>query len=310
MYQVLGAHDPGASGKHPFEVRGKGGRLFSSVRVIADEVDHTASRDGVLPQCGGPRDRDREPHHPALPRAPSVPFCPMSQAQLQLVNLSLGSLEEDTTYLALAEFDPDEDFHDFRGQVETIRARCLTSPFHPRLIHEVRELLVRLHADSRGTLGRFRPFVEKALIDLGSVSASAEPERRPVRGTPRRRILLVDDDPDVRRSLENALTKAGYEVVRAADGAEAVRQWRDLHGGDLVILDMFMPEKDGLETMIELRSHSPGVPIIAISGGGATRRVDILEDARLLGAIETSEKPFSIHALLALVARTIANSRG
>jgi CheY-like chemotaxis protein len=113
----------------------------------------------------------------------------------------------------------------------------------------------------------------------------------------------------VRRSLDNALTKAGYEVFTAADGVEAVRQWRDLHGGDLIILDMFMPEKDGLETIVELRSHSPGVPIIAISGGGTTGRLDILEDARLLGAVETFEKPFSIHALLAMVARTIANAQ-
>ena len=233
----------------------------------------------------------------------------MSQTQLQLVNLALGSLEEDTTYQALAEFDTDQDFNDFRSQVEAIRARCLTSPFHSRLIHEVRDLLVSLHADCRGTLGRFRPFVEKALIDIGPVTSEAEPSRSPVRAAPQRRILLVDDDPDVRRSLENALTKAGYEVVPAANGVEAVRQWRDLHGGDLVILDMFMPEKDGLETIVELRSHSPGVPIIAISGGGTTGRLDILEDAKLLGAIETFEKPFSIHALLALVARTIANSR-
>ena len=233
----------------------------------------------------------------------------MSQAQLQLVNLALGSLEEDSTYQALAEFDTDEEFNDFRGQVETIRARCLTSPFQPRLIYEVRELLVRLHADSRGTLGRFRPFVEKALIDLGSVRSEAEPLRTSTRAAPRRRILLVDDDPDVRRSLENALTKAGYEVVSAANGVEAVSRWRELHGGDLVILDMFMPEKDGLETLVELRNHSPGIPIIAISGGGTTGRLDILEDAKLLGAIETFEKPFSIHALLALVARTIANAR-
>jgi CheY-like chemotaxis protein len=234
----------------------------------------------------------------------------MSQAQLQLVNLALGSLEEDSTYLALAEFDTDEEFNDFRSQVETIRARCLTSPFQPRLIHEVRELLVRLHADSRGTLGRFRPFVEKALIDLGSVSADdGQPQRSPAKAGVRRRILLVDDDPDVRRSLENALSRAGYEVVTAADGVEAIRQWRDLHGGDLVILDMFMPEKDGLETIVELRSHSPRVPIIAISGGGTTGRLDILADARLLGAIETFEKPFSVHALLAMVARTIANAQ-
>ena len=244
----------------------------------------------------------------ALPPFPSVPFCPMSQTQLQLVNLALGSLEEDTTYQALTEFDTDADFNDFRSQVEAIRARCLT-PFQPRLVQEVRDLLVTLHADCRGTLGRFRPFVEKALIDIGPVKSEAEPERSPARPALRRRILLVDDDPDVRRSLQNALTKAGYEVVPAANGLEAIRQWRDLHGGDLVILDMFMPEKDGLETLVELRSLNPGVPIIAISGGGTTGRLDILEDAKLLGAIETFEKPFSIHALLALVARTIANAR-
>jgi CheY-like chemotaxis protein len=265
-------------------------------------------------QCCAPGGTVGDLDHPALQRSPSVPFGLMSQAQLQLVNLALGSLEEDSTYLALAEFDTDEDFNDFRSQVETIRARCLISPFHPRLIHEVRELLVRLHADSRGTLGRFRPFVEKALIDLGAVKSDAvpertEPERTAPRAAPRRRILLVDDDPDVLRALGTALTKAGYEVVPAVDGGDAVRQWRELHGGDLVILDMFMPEKDGLQTIVELRSHSPGVPIIAISGGGTTGRLDILEDARLLGAVETFEKPFSIHALLALVARLIANSR-
>ena len=233
----------------------------------------------------------------------------MSQAQLQLVNLALGSLEEDSTYQALAEFDTDGDFNDFRSRVETIRARCLSSPLQSNLIHEVRDLLVALHTDCTGTLGRFRPFVEKALVDLGPVTSEPQPQRRPVRAAPRRRILLVDDDPDVRRSLGNALSKAGYEVISAANGTEAIGRWRELHGGDLVILDMFMPEKDGLETILELRNHSPGIPIIAISGGGTTGRLDILEDAKLLGAIETFEKPFSIHALLALVARTIANAR-
>lgn len=233
----------------------------------------------------------------------------MSQAQLQLVNLALGGLEGDSTYQALAEFDTDGDFNDFRNRVEGIRALCLSSPFHSSLIQEVRDLLVALHTDCTGTLGRFRPFVEKALADLGPVRSEARPQRGRVRAAPRRRILLVDDDPDVRRSLENALSKAGYEVISAANGIEAIRRWRELHGGDLVILDMFMPEKDGLETILELRNYSPGIPIIAISGGGTTGRLDILQDAKLLGAIETFEKPFSIHALLALVARTIANAR-
>jgi CheY-like chemotaxis protein len=232
----------------------------------------------------------------------------MSQTQLQLVNLALGSLEEDTTYQALAEFDTDADFHDFRSQVEAIRSRCLTSPFQPRLVQEVRDLLVTLHADCRGTLGRFRPFVEKALIDVGTMQPGAEPQTSAVRPALRRRILLVDNDPDVRRLLENALTKAGYEVVPAANRAEAVSKWQELRGGDLVILDMFMPEKDGLKTIVELRNHSPRVPIIALSNGGTTGHLNTLEDMKLR-AIETFEKPFSIHALLALVARTIANSR-
>jgi CheY-like chemotaxis protein len=84
----------------------------------------------------------------------------------------------------------------------------------------------------------------------------------------KRRVLLVDDDPDVRCSLGDTLRNAGYEVVPVSNGDEAVRLWRELHGADLVILDLFMPEKDGLETIIELRHHSPGVPIIVMSGGG------------------------------------------
>jgi two-component system, chemotaxis family, chemotaxis protein CheY len=127
-------------------------------------------------------------------------------------------------------------------------------------------------------------------------------------GTRKHRILLVDDDPDVRRSIGATLTAAGYDVIMALDGDEAVRLWRNLNSGDLVLLDLFMPEKDGLETIIELRSHTPGVPIIAMSGGGSTGRLDILQDAKMLGAIETLEKPFSSHVLLEMVARILANA--
>ena len=127
----------------------------------------------------------------------------------------------------------------------------------------------------------------------------------PITGAGKRRILLVDDDPDVRRSIGATLAAAGYEVITAEDGDEAVRRWRDLDGGDLVLLDLFMPEKDGLETIVELRSHTPGVPIIAMSGGGSTGRVDILQDAKMLGALETLEKPFTSRVLLDMVARTL-----
>jgi CheY-like chemotaxis protein len=104
-------------------------------------------------------------------------------------------------------------------------------------------------------------------------------------GTHKRRILVVDDEPEVLRLLEGTLTEAGYEVITASDGAEAVRRWRELNGGDLVILDILMPQKDGLETIIELKTHSPGVPIIAMSGGGSNDRLDILGDAKMLGGV-------------------------
>jgi two-component system chemotaxis response regulator CheY len=126
-------------------------------------------------------------------------------------------------------------------------------------------------------------------------------------GAPKRRILLADDDPDVRRSLGDTLTAAGYEVMLAADGAQAISIWRE-RGGDLVILDLFMPEKDGLETIVELRHHSPDVLIIAISGGGKTGRVDVLEDAKLLGAVATLEKPFDRDVLLAAIATALESA--
>src|SRR3954467_4863634 len=96
------------------------------------------------------------------------------------------------------------------------------------------------------------------------------------------RVLIVDDDPSIRRTLQTLLTKAGYAVTQASDGSEAVRLWR-AHGGDLVITDLHMPEKNGIETIIELLTHSPGTRIIAMSGGGQTKRLDLLGDAAMLG---------------------------
>jgi DNA-binding NtrC family response regulator len=118
------------------------------------------------------------------------------------------------------------------------------------------------------------------------------------------RILVVDDDASIRRTLTILLSKAGYEVAQAADGSEAVRLWRD-QGGDLVITDLHMPEKDGIETIIELLSHSPGIRIIAMSGGGQTKRLDLLGNASLLGAVLTIEKPFTIAEMMAVVDRAL-----
>jgi len=112
-----------------------------------------------------------------------------------------------------------------------------------------------------------------------------------------KRILVVDDEAGIRRSLRRILERAGYEVTEARNGQEAVRLWRDCPG-HLVITDIHMPDKDGIETIIELRVLTPGIRIIAMSGGVQTKHLDLLGDAVLLGAVSTLEKPFSIQAAL------------
>jgi DNA-binding NtrC family response regulator len=118
------------------------------------------------------------------------------------------------------------------------------------------------------------------------------------------RIMVVDDDASIRRTLQLLLTRAGYEVIQASDGSEAVRLWRD-RGADLVITDLHMPQKDGIETIIELLSHTPGIRIIAMSGGGQTKRLDLLGNVTLLGSVLTIEKPFTLAEMMTMVTRAL-----
>jgi DNA-binding NtrC family response regulator len=118
------------------------------------------------------------------------------------------------------------------------------------------------------------------------------------------RIMVVDDDASIRRTLQILLSKAGYEVIQASDGLEAVRLWRE-QGGDLVITDLHMPKKDGIETIIELLSHSPGIRIIAMSGGGQTKRLDLLGNVALLGSVLSIEKPFTLTEMMTMVDRAL-----
>ena len=118
------------------------------------------------------------------------------------------------------------------------------------------------------------------------------------------RIMVVDDDASIRRTLQILLSKAGYEVMQARDGLEAIRLWRD-RGGDLVITDLHMPEKDGIETIIELLSYSPGIRIIAMSGGGQTKRLDLLGNMALLGSVFTIEKPFTLTEMMTMVGQAL-----
>lgn len=113
-------------------------------------------------------------------------------------------------------------------------------------------------------------------------------------------ILVIDDERPVRAVLRQMLEKEGYEVEEAPDGAVGMKLLHD-HIPDLIIIDLFMPEKEGIETMIEVRKHFPQVKIIAMSGGGRTGALDLLPMAESFGAQRTLAKPFERKELLAAV---------
>ena len=104
------------------------------------------------------------------------------------------------------------------------------------------------------------------------------------------RILTVDDDVQVRAMLRQMLERAGYEVVEAPNGEVALELLRQKQA-DLVITDLIMPGKEGIETIIELRRDYPDVKVIAVCGGTRAGAEDYLHAARLLGAHRTFVKP-------------------
>ena len=107
------------------------------------------------------------------------------------------------------------------------------------------------------------------------------------------KILIVEDDDEVRDVLKTLLREEGHEVFEASDGNEAMEQFRQTPA-DLVILDIVLPDKEGLETIIDLKRTHPNVKILAMSGGGRTSPQDYLDMAKRLGAVEVIAKPFSI----------------
>lgn len=109
------------------------------------------------------------------------------------------------------------------------------------------------------------------------------------------RILVIDDEQSVRASLQQALTTAGHTVILAANGLEGVNLQRK-EPADLVITDLFMPEQDGVETMMQLRKFAPNVGVIAISGNPLGS--EMLAVAEKLGALAIFEKPFAVADLL------------
>ena len=113
-------------------------------------------------------------------------------------------------------------------------------------------------------------------------------------------ILLVDDEPLLRRTMRLPLERAGHRVHEAEDGDACLRSFRQSRP-DLVLLDIVMPNREGLETIVALRGLDVRVPIIAISGAGSDGAGLFLDLAGQLGATRRLAKPFGAAELMAVV---------
>ena len=122
------------------------------------------------------------------------------------------------------------------------------------------------------------------------------------------RILVIDDDVQVRGAVRRILERAGHTVEDVGNGDAGLRAHRE-RLADLIITDIFMPERDGIETVRELRRESPQVKIIVISGGDRTQTMDLRKDAELLGAARSLRKPFELSELVRAVGELLGESR-
>lgn len=118
-------------------------------------------------------------------------------------------------------------------------------------------------------------------------------------------ILVIDDEPLVRKMVRGILESAQFGVIEATSGVSGVQMFREQQP-DLVITDMLMPDKEGVQTVREIRDINPQARIIAMSGGGRAARTDFLPIAMKFGAVESLKKPFRRDDLLGAVRRVLA----
>jgi len=123
-----------------------------------------------------------------------------------------------------------------------------------------------------------------------------KPKHQPMK----KKILLIDDDKHFREMFTELLRRKNYDVIEASDGKYAHQLVID-HEPQLIITDIIMPEKEGIETIIDLKREHHDLKIIAISGGGRTNAKDNLRSASLLGADYTFEKPFENNEILHII---------
>ena len=118
------------------------------------------------------------------------------------------------------------------------------------------------------------------------------------------RVLVIDDDEEIRTIIEHMLVGAGHQVEAALDGAEGLRLFGK-RPPDLVLTDINMPDLDGHDVIAAIRVLHPEVPIIAVSGGGAIPPDELLLKASALGAVEIIMKPFEFRQLVGAVERAL-----
>lgn len=120
------------------------------------------------------------------------------------------------------------------------------------------------------------------------------------------KILVIDDEDQVRTYLRKLLKRAGHHVIEAADGEKGLKLYQD-ESADVIITDLIMPGKEGLETIMAIRSKTPDAKIIAISGGGQAMAGEYLNLAKGLGALHTLAKPFTQQKLLNTVKNVLTD---
>jgi DNA-binding response OmpR family regulator len=120
------------------------------------------------------------------------------------------------------------------------------------------------------------------------------------------RILVIDDDEQMRVLLDQAMQWAGFEVVTAENGRQGQQLFEE-QPADLIITDLIMPEQEGLETIRILKQGYPTVKIIAISGGGRIGPEAYLPAAMELGADRIFAKPFDVKELISAVHELLGN---
>ena len=121
-------------------------------------------------------------------------------------------------------------------------------------------------------------------------------------------MLIVDDDAALRQVAARAITAAQGDAFEARDGREAMSVL-DRAGIDLAVIDVFMPEKDGLETITEAKQRWPGLKVIAVSGGGHVGPFDGLRLAQMFGADSVMTKPFGVKQLIAEIRRLTSSGQ-